>query len=202
MGDAFNKPFQPILLNAKIPNENLISKRQAKAKSNAMDEEPNSYEDTFYSVNNSNSTSVERTTKKLLMEEVTPLKKKTEDLDEKSNILESNVKSEFTDVWNTINTIQEKNNTDSQNMMNPDQNSDFQNQLNNLGQSICGLENGQSACFEYMNESKGKETHLYQGLNDMIGRLDNIEAGAGQILNDANLEIQKINENVEVNSKY
>ena len=76
MGDAFNKPFQPILLNAKLPNENLISKRQAKAKSYAMDEEPNSYEDTFYSVNNSNSTSVERTTKKLLMEEVTPLKKK------------------------------------------------------------------------------------------------------------------------------
>ena len=74
MGDAFNKPFQPILLNAKHPNENSISKRQAKA--NAMDEEFKPSEDIFYSVTNSKSTSVERTTKELVMDEVTPLKKK------------------------------------------------------------------------------------------------------------------------------
>ena len=102
MGDAFNKPYQPILLNAKLPNENLISKRQAKAKSNAMEEESYSNEDTFYSMNNSNSTSVERTTKKLLMEEVTPLKIKAEALDEKSNILETNLNVEFTNLWNSV----------------------------------------------------------------------------------------------------
>ena len=80
MGDAFNKPFQTVLLNAKPPNENSfknlnsISKRQAKA--NAMEEESKPSEDIFYSVTNSKSTSVERTTKELVMDEVTPLKKK------------------------------------------------------------------------------------------------------------------------------
>ena len=80
MGDAYNKPFQTVLLNAKPRNENSlknlnsISKRQAKA--NAMDEEFKPSEDFFYSVTNSKSTSVERTTKELVMDEVTPLKKK------------------------------------------------------------------------------------------------------------------------------
>ena len=47
------------------------------------------------------------------------------------------------------------------------QNSDFQNQINNLGQSVGGLENGQAQIFDYIGKTTDEKTHLYRGLNDI-----------------------------------
>ena len=82
---------------------------------------------------------------------------------------------------------------ETQNRINPDQNFDFQNQLNNQGQSICGLENLQTTLLDHMNVSKDEKPYLYDGLAKVEERIINLETQAEQILNNVNCENQKTN---------